>query len=97
MISNDIILKSFTIFADKSAQDAKLEHSNTYRFGNFATIQLQSPNQIMPQQIWNKEPHIKIAKFYFSLNATILAPIPQNGQTYSNNSSAKADELFECV
>ena len=63
----------------------------------FATIELQSPNQIMPQQIWNKEPHIKIAKFYFSLNATILAPIPQNGQTYSNNSSAKADELFECV
>ena len=26
-----------------------------------------------------------------------LSPNPQNGQTHSNNSSAKADELFECV
>ena len=26
---------------------------------------------------------------------TLLAPISQNGQTYSNNPSA--DELFECV
>ena len=25
------------------------------------------------------------------------APTPQNGQTYSNNSSAIADELIECV
>ena len=24
-------------------------------------------------------------------------PTPQNGQTYSNNSSPRADELFECV
>ena len=31
---------------------------------------------------------------------TLQAPIPQNGQTHSNNSStkaAKADELFECL
>ena len=28
---------------------------------------------------------------------TLKAPIPQNGQTHSNNSSATADELFECV
>ena len=28
---------------------------------------------------------------------TLKAPISQNGQTHSNNSSAKADELFECV
>ena len=27
---------------------------------------------------------------------TILTPTPQNGQTHSNNSSATADELFEC-
>ena len=26
-----------------------------------------------------------------------LTPTPQNGQTHSNNSSAIADELFECV
>ena len=28
---------------------------------------------------------------------TLWAPTPQNGQTYSNNSSALADELFGCV
>ena len=28
---------------------------------------------------------------------TLYAPTPQNGQTHSNNSSAKAEELFECV
>ena len=27
---------------------------------------------------------------------TLLTPTPQNGQTHSNNSSATADELFEC-
>ena len=30
-------------------------------------------------------------------NLTLKAPIPQNGQTQSNNSSATADELFDCV
>ena len=28
---------------------------------------------------------------------TLQGPIPQNGQIHSNNSSATADELFECV
>ena len=28
---------------------------------------------------------------------TLKAPIPQNGHTHSNNLSASADELFECV
>ena len=28
---------------------------------------------------------------------TLKAPFPQNGQTRSKNSSATADELFECV
>ena len=28
---------------------------------------------------------------------TLLAPTPQNGQTHSNNSSATANEFFECV
>ena len=28
---------------------------------------------------------------------TYQASTPQNGQTQSNNSSAKADKLFECV
>ena len=28
---------------------------------------------------------------------TLYAPTPQNGQIHSNNSSATADELFECV
>ena len=31
------------------------------------------------------------------LTLTLKAPIPQNGQTHSKNSSATADELFECV
>ena len=30
-------------------------------------------------------------------NITLSAPTPQNGQTQSNNSSAIAEELFECV
>ena len=33
----------------------------------------------------------------FNLSLTLSAPIPQNGQTHPNNSSAFADELFECV
>ena len=28
---------------------------------------------------------------------TLKAPTPQNSQTHSNNSSATADELFDCV
>ena len=28
---------------------------------------------------------------------TLQAPTTQNGQTHSNNSSAFADEFFECV
>ena len=28
---------------------------------------------------------------------SLQAPVSQNGQTQSNNSSANADELFECV
>ena len=28
---------------------------------------------------------------------THQAPTPQNGQTHSNNSSATADDLFECI
>ena len=28
---------------------------------------------------------------------TLYTPIPQNGQTHSSNSSAIADELFQCV
>ena len=31
------------------------------------------------------------------LGLTLKAPTPQNGQTHSNNSSATADELFQCV
>ena len=34
---------------------------------------------------------------YLMIALTLKAPIPQNGQTHSNNSSAIADELFECV
>ena len=33
----------------------------------------------------------------FCLSLTLRAPTPQNGQTHSNNSSALADELFECI
>ena len=28
---------------------------------------------------------------------TLYKPTPQNGQTHSKTSSARADELFECV
>ena len=28
---------------------------------------------------------------------TLKVPIPQNGQTHSNNSSVTADKLLECV
>ena len=31
------------------------------------------------------------------LAVTLKAPTPQNGQTHSNNSSTKANELFGCV
>ena len=31
------------------------------------------------------------------LQLTLKVPTPQNGQTHSNNLSARADELFECV
>ena len=31
------------------------------------------------------------------MDINLLSATPQNGQTYSNNSSATADELFECV
>ena len=40
--------------------------------------------------------------FFVTLDPTFMnfnpsAPTPQNGQTYSNNSSAVANEIFECV
>ena len=31
------------------------------------------------------------------LHLTLQGPVPQNGQTHSNNLLATADELFECV
>ena len=34
---------------------------------------------------------------FFPNKLTLKAPTPQNGQTHSNNSSAVADELSECV
>ena len=30
-------------------------------------------------------------------DSSFQAPTPQNGQTHSNNSLAKADKLYECV
>ena len=33
----------------------------------------------------------------FPRKLILQAPTPEKGQTYSNNSSAKAGELFECV
>ena len=38
--------------------------------------------------------YIKLTIF---LSLTLKTPIPQSGQTHSNNSSATADKLFECV
>lgn len=32
-----------------------------------------------------------------TMRLTLYAPTPQNGQTYPNNPSAFADELFECA
>ena len=40
--------------------------------------------------------HCLISSFCFS-TLILLVPTPQNSQTYSNNSSAAADELFEYV
>ena len=38
-------------------------------------------------------------KFYYIVTVylTLQAQTPQNGQTHSNNSSATAKKLFECV
>ena len=41
--------------------------------------------------------HDKITVSDMATLLTLKAPIPQNGQTHSNNSSATADELFERV
>ena len=35
--------------------------------------------------------------FHENIVLNLLSPIPQNGQTHSNNSSAVGDKLFECV
>ena len=35
--------------------------------------------------------------FLWNMRLRLWVPTPQNGQTHSNNSSAAADELFECV
>ena len=42
---------------------------------------------------------IQICNYFKTLSGFInlSAPTLQNGQTHSNNSSAVADELFECV
>ena len=34
---------------------------------------------------------------FISIFLTLYAPTPEIGQTHSNNLSAVADELFECV
>ena len=34
---------------------------------------------------------------YFFVSTNICTPTPKSGQTHSNNSSATADELFQCV
>ena len=39
----------------------------------------------------------KDLRLIFEICLTLSVPTPQNGQTNSNNSSATADELFECV
>ena len=45
-----------------------------------------------------KSSHKKISSSkYLKRILTLQKPIPQNGQTHSNNSLAKADELFEYV
>ena len=33
----------------------------------------------------------------FNISLTLYSPTPQKGQTHSNNSSAIANELFECT
>ena len=45
-----------------------------------------------------KSSHKKISSSkYLKRLLTLYKPIPENGQTHSNNSLAKADELFEYV
>ena len=53
---------------------------------------------VLQRSIQNPVKHLRWS--FLQKCSTILslwAPTPQNGQTYSNNSSAVADELFECV
>ena len=46
----------------------------------------------------NKFTDFKIIRLNLEVNnLTLKAPIPQNGQPHSNNSSATANELFEFV
>ena len=40
---------------------------------------------------------IKIILTFLLVILTLYVPIPQNDQKHSNNTSAKADELFESV
>ena len=53
-----------------------------------------------PQKLQSIVNVIKKASSYFRKNFRVLtlqAPIAQNSQTHSNNLSAFADKLFECV
>ena len=49
------------------------------------------------ERLGNHQSDIRSIRLKTSFFLTLKAPIPQNGQTYSNNLSATADELFECV
>ena len=67
-------------------------------------------NSLKYQGVWKETSGMKWVRLFkhVSLSATanqlhqnfvlfLSAPTPQNDQTHSNNSSAIADELFECV
>ena len=86
-------------------QPSALDHvqiylTGIYDIGSFGTCLLELmfircfelPQNSQNGKTFTKPVLNKIFRFL-----TLKAPIPQNGQTHSNNLSAKADELLECA
>ena len=66
-------------------------------FSKLLTLFTKAPGLVV---YWNSlvKPQIKEITFRLERSAlTLLAPTSQNGQTHSNNPSAKVDELNESV
>ena len=67
------------------------------------------PNKWLVSYLWEEAKHFagkcefaqdvsqNIQMILMNSTRSFQAPTPQNGQTHSNNSLAKADKLYECV